>query len=214
MSILDEVDDTRLVLSDLDRLRFDRQAERYRNSVDWARWILALLAPSLRAGTNEAPALLFDMNRLFESAVASEARHRLRMATGLSVDAQDRSRFLTALIGAESAEPAFQLRPDLVFRRGHTMLAIADTKWKPIGQDRRGRLRPEEADMYQMHAYATAFACHDLILLYPWRADLAQARAMEYQLPKFNGRAPVVGVACIDVQSDDLPLRIGRWPID
>ena len=30
----------------LDRLAFNRQAERYRVAIEWARWILDLLAPS------------------------------------------------------------------------------------------------------------------------------------------------------------------------
>ena len=63
-------------------------------AIDWARWILALLAPALRAGRTEAPALLFNMDWLFESAVATVARRRVYEESGLTVEAQDTSQAL------------------------------------------------------------------------------------------------------------------------
>ncbi|MBI3350813.1 MAG: hypothetical protein HY020_26900 [Burkholderiales bacterium] len=212
MGLLDEVDDTRLAGAELERLQFNRQAERYRTAVDWARWILALLAPSLRAGGHQAPGLLFDMNKLFESAVASEARQQLRGIPGLSVNSQDTSRFLGTLVSGERVEPAFQLRPDLVFRHNDVVIAIADTKWKRVDADKRGHLMPSGADLYQMHAYASAFACHELQLIYPWHAALSRAQPSEIRLPDVQGRAPVLRVNCIDVYDDEMKLNIGRWP--
>lgn len=213
MGVLDEVDDTQLSAAALERLQFNRQAERYREAVDWARWILALLAPSLRAGSQQAPALLFDMNRLFEAAVTAEARRQSRGIHGMSVDSQDTSRCLGTLVSHERVEPAFQLRPDLVFRRGGAVLAIADAKWKPVFPDQHGRLRPGDADLYQMHAYASAFACNELQLIYPWHAGLTRAQPSEIRLPQVQGQAPVLRVNCIDVYDDKLPLRVGSWPI-
>jgi 5-methylcytosine-specific restriction enzyme subunit McrC len=212
MGVLDEVDDIRLTDVEVERLRFNRQTERYRDAVDWARWILALLAPSLRAGGQQAPALLFDMNKLFESAVAAEAMRQLQGISGLSVDSQDTSRFLGTLVSDDRIEPAFRLRPDLVFRRGDAVIAIADTKWKLVSLDRHGRLLPAEADLYQMHAYASAFGCSELQLIYPWHANLARAQTSQIRLPPVHGEAPTLGVNCIDVHADELPLRVGQWP--
>ena len=212
MGVLQEVDDAQLGEADVQRLAFNRQAERYRAAVDWARWILALLAPALRAGRGEAPALLFDMNRLFESAVARVARRRVHEESGLTVETQDTSRALVTVVSADRVDSGFQLRPDLVFRRGNDVVAIADSKWKLAGWDSRRRLMPTEADMYQMHAYASAFQCRELALIYPWRSELAQAAGAEFRLPMMNERAPVVTVLCIDVHDDALPLRIGTWP--
>jgi 5-methylcytosine-specific restriction enzyme subunit McrC len=212
MGVLDDVDDTRLSGPDVARLAFNRQAERYRAAIDWARWILALLAPALRAGRSEAPALLFDMNKLFESAVAKVVRTRIHGFSGVTVEAQDATRALAAVVSKDRVEPGFQLRPDLVFRRGDAVVAIADTKWKLVACDSRGRLIPAEADMYQMHAYATAFQCNDVALIYPWRPELANTAEAEFHLPANNGRAAVVRVLCIDIHDDALPLRLGRWP--
>ena len=211
MNVLDDVDDGRLDVADRERLQFNRQAERYRIAIEWARWILDLLSPSLRAGVQQAPALLFDMNRLFESAVASEVRRQLRWRPELSLETQDTSRYLASFVTLDRVEPAFQLRPDLAIRLGTTVIAIADTKWKVVGIDRRGRPLPSEADLYQAHAYASAFGCQELALVYPWHAGLSRAQDSEIRLPAIDGRSPVVRVNCIDVGSDDLPLALGRW---
>lgn len=211
MGVLDEVDDSRLTGAEVGRLTFDRRAERYRGAIDWARWILALLSPALRAGCNEAPALLFDMNRLFESAVASVAR---REARGVQVElaAQDTSRSLAMHVSAERVEAAFTLRPDLVFRQGGTVVAVADTKWKLPLPDRLQRLVPSETDMYQMHAYAAAFRCAELALVYPWSHGMAATVETRFRLPHFDGPPVHVTVLCIDVHDDALPLRLGQWP--
>jgi 5-methylcytosine-specific restriction enzyme subunit McrC len=213
MGALDDVDDARLTASDLDRLAFTRQAERYRPAVRWARWILSLLAPVLRAGRNEAPALLFDMNRLFEAAVAKLAMGRLDGRRGLRVDAQDRTVSLATMVGTEAVEPAFRLRPDLVFRKAGRVVGIADSKWKRVGLDSKRRLTPSEGDLYQVHAYASAYQCRDLALIYPWHDSLAQAVSGEFRLPLIDGHSPVVRVLCLDVNDDALPFRLGHWPV-
>jgi len=212
MGVMQDVDDARLGGLDVERLTFNRQAERYRAAIYWARWILALLAPALRAGRNEAPALLFDMNQLFESAVARVASQHAHEQTGRRVDVQDTSRTLTTVVSAGSVEAAHKLRPDLVFSSAGQVTGIVDSKYKRLSGDKRGRLIPSEADMYQMHAYASAYRCPELSLVYPWHSGLANVSDTEFRLPSSNGLSPVVTVICIDISDDELPTRIGRWP--
>jgi 5-methylcytosine-specific restriction enzyme subunit McrC len=210
--VLDEVDDARLTGGEIDRLVFDRRAERYRSAIGWARAILALLAPSLRGGQHEAPALLFDMNRLFESSVANVLR-RSALRHGLEVVTQDRSRALATIVSGDVVEPAFALRPDLLIMQQDRVVVIADTKWKQLERDRMSRPSPSEADMYQLHAYASAFQCHELALIFPWTAP---DRVMEatFRLPAQDAGATTVHVVGIDVGDDAMPLRIGRGPAE
>jgi 5-methylcytosine-specific restriction enzyme subunit McrC len=209
MGVFDEVDDGRLSGLEVSRLSFNRHAERYRMAIDWARWILALLAPALRAGRSEAPALLFDMNKLFESAIATLLRRRSGYGPQFQVLTQDTSRSLATLVGAGREEPGFTLRPDLVIRQGHAVIAIADTKWKLVELDRWGRLIPSEADLYQMHAYAAAYRCSDLALIYPWHSEMVRATDTEIQLPDIDGVRSVVRLLCVDVHDEGLPMRLG-----
>lgn len=212
MGVLDEVDDARLADAEVQRLVFDRRAERYREAIDWARWILALLAPSLRGGQHEAPALLFDMNRLFESSVAAVLR-RSALRHGLDVVTQDRSRALAAIVSGDIVEAGFVLRPDLLILRQGKVAVIADTKWKRLELDRKDRPSPSEADMYQLHAYASVFQCHELALIFPWAAS-DQATEATFRLPGREGRATTVHVMGVDVGDDAIPLRIGTGPAD
>ena len=212
MGVLDEVDDARLADAEVQRLVFDRRAERYREAIDWARWILALLAPSLRGGQHEAPALLFDMNRLFESSVAAVLR-RSALRHGLDVITQDRSRALAAIVSGDIVEAGFVLRPDLLILRQGKVAVIADTKWKRLELDRKDCASPSEADMYQLHAYASVFQCHELALIFPWAAS-DQATEATFLLPGRGGRATTAHVMGVDVGDDAMPLRIGTGPAD
>ena len=62
-----------------------------------------------------------------------------------------------------------------------------------------------------MQAYASAFGCHELQLVYPWYPGLVGSKSAEIRLPPVQGKSPVLRVICIDVHADELPLRIGRW---
>jgi 5-methylcytosine-specific restriction enzyme subunit McrC len=150
------------------------------------------------------------MNKLFESAVANTLRRQAGHLPGLQVLTQDASRYLAKVVAADREHPSFALRPDLVIRKGSEVLAIADTKWKLLELDRHGRQVPSEADMYQMNAYATAFRCTELALIYPRHDGLTAAVDTEFRLPPVNGASATVRVLGVDVNDDRLPLRIGN----
>ncbi len=210
MSLFDEVDDSMLDGAQLSRLTFNRHAERYRVAIDWARWILGLLSPSLRAGKNDAPTLLFDMNKLFETAIASVVKRRVGRDAGLHVHSQASGISLATIASDLGSEAAFSLRPDLVIRRGMVPIAVADTKWKAIDMDRPGgHLLPSQEDMYQLHAYAAAYRCTDLALIYPWHTRLEHSKETRFGLPGSKGGPATVHILCVDVHDDALPLRRG-----
>lgn len=190
----------------LDRLVFDRHAARYRGAIEWVRWIVGLLSPSLRAGANAAPALLFDTNALFESAVAALLRRGADREAEIQVRAPGQS--LARLAGAGGRQ-AYGLRPDIVVRRAAGVAAIGDAKWKRLSVGRGGHLFPGEADIYQMHAYAAAFGCRNLALIYPWHRELDSSCETGFQIPRPEGGTVSIDVLCIDVSSDSLPLVRG-----
>lgn len=201
MVILEEVRDERVDVRSLDRLVFDRHAVRYRTAIDWVRWILALLSPALRAGQNAAPGLLFDTNQLFESVVASVLRRRVQRVPGLRVTSQETDRYL-ADVENSGGRHAFGLRPDLVLRRAGSVVAIGDTKWKRLEVTAKGDLVPNAEDLYQMHAYAAAFGCQDLALIYPWHSGLNGSRETTFVLPRSGNLQPRVSILCVDLESD------------
>jgi 5-methylcytosine-specific restriction enzyme subunit McrC len=206
MAVFEDVHDERLDPGTLDRLVFDRQANRYKAAIDWVRWILALLSPNVRGGQNLAPGLLFDMNKLFESAIASKLHSCARHRPGLEIYAQHAERYLaTVEVAGGRNRQFFNLRPDLVAMNKGKVVAIGDTKWKKI-ELRSGYLAPEQADVYQMQAYAAAYQCEDLALIYPWHDGLKDARETVFHLPKIGEIEPRLSVLCVDVHEDGLSL--------
>lgn len=201
----DEVPSRRDGLSLHGRLTKDRQVDHYAPALRWAGWILRLLSPDIRQGTNSAPELLFDMNRLFEAAVATRLRQRAG-SKGLQLHSQHTGRHLADLMG-DPDRKFFRLRPDLVLNAGTEVLAVADTKWSRVDIDRRGRLAPPDAHAYQLNAYAAVYPCNEAVLIYPWHTGLADARETAYQLPAAEGRRLVLRVICADVAAEGLPLH-------
>ena len=194
-----DVSDLPVGVEVLDRLTIDRQAGRYEEVMQWVRWIVGDLSPTLRAGDNSAPALLFDMNVLFESSVAWAMRRDLVMR-GFDVHEQVRGYHLAHVQG--SAHREIPLCPDVVIKRGGMIAAIADTKWKLVGIDANGYLCPEATDVYQMHAYASATGCERLALIYPRHSDLASSRETVYELPAVGTRRPLLRIELVDVHAD------------
>jgi len=199
---LDEVSQGPVTPEALDALTFDRQAAHYKTAIQWAAWILRVLTPSLRVGRNEAPSLIFDMNRLFESAVTTVLRRRALVGGVVDVNAQETGAHLATLVGCEG-KPVFRLRPDIVLRRAGKVVAVGDTKWRCVEVDRDGYLMPSEAHIYQMQAYASGYDCEQLTLIYPWHRGLIGSKPTVFALQSIGGRNPVVSVACVDVNSDD-----------
>lgn len=208
VSAFDGVSPREDALSLLHALVPDRQARPYAAALRWAELILRLLSPNIRGGGMQAPECLFDMNQLFESSVAATLRRRGR-AAGLRVSTQENGRFL-AQVAAPGDEPMFRLIPDLVIRDADGVVAVGDTKWTRITADARGWLAPQESHAYQMHAYASAFPCNDLYLIYPWHADLEKAHPTSLRLPSALGKDVWLHVICLDVAEDGFPKRSGH----
>ena len=194
----------------LSRLVFDRHSSRYRIAIEWVRWILDVVSPNLRFDKNAAPGLLFDMNLLFESAVAGVVRRRA--GSEVRVVAQDTGRHLASVPGVKRS--FFGLRPDLVVRRGGVTVAIGDTKWKTLEVGSTGHLVPAVDDMYQMHAYAAAFQCEHLALIYPWHEGLTQSLETAFQLPMINALRPVVTVVCLDLHQGQYAAKRGAGSVE
>jgi len=152
--------------ADVARLPRDRTTHRYGPLLTWCEWLLAMASPSMSAGASQAPGLLFDMNKLFEAHVANleEAEagsdrivHRqgppLPLATNGRVD-------------------AFVLKPDItVWHAGPDGAAagidrVVDAKWKRLNP-RAADFGVDEADVYQLLAYALRYGCTSLELAHP-----------------------------------------------
>ncbi len=148
-----------------ERLRFNRNTERYRPAIQLARLILLNFSPDVRGGREDVMAILFDMNRLFERFVYVELKRAVsRQPSGaMTCRGQSSRRFWT------SGYMRKDLRPDIVveFGRGKDRRRLlVDTKWKMPSDG-----RPADDDLRQMYAYNLRFGACRSMLLYPRVVD-------------------------------------------
>lgn len=108
-----------------------------------------------------ALALLFPMERLFESCIATLLRRKVS-PLGFTVSVQDKTWHLFDEPGKR-----FQLCPDIVLtRKSDGAVFILDTKWKLL-QGGKANAGIAPSDMYQMYAYQKKYAAQAVTLIYP-----------------------------------------------
>ena len=168
--LLDEVRDVPPTSLPWDRVQLDRSNRRWRSLFDLAKLFLKRdwQATHHREKAGEGITLLFPMNDLFESYVASLLRRALA-GTDIEVTEQGGLKYcLGEWREGEACEGhLFQTRPDILLCRGGQIVAIIDTKWKAISEPFEGKGGVSQADVYQLMAYARIYDCDHLMLLYP-----------------------------------------------
>lgn len=143
---------------DFQKCTSDRNMKDYATALKWSRVFLMGESFTSFAGSQAAFVLLFPMETLYESYVASKLKRHLDNQI-YTVTAQERGTWLF------DTPREFAMRPDLVIRRGNDIF-VMDTKWKLLNPDKpNGGI--SQADMYQMCEYQRRFKAKHVTLLYP-----------------------------------------------
>ncbi|WP_242140754.1 McrC family protein [Sphingomonas sp. TREG-RG-20F-R18-01] len=187
-----------------DEIVLDRTNARWGALRDLARLLLRGDYQTTAHGRAPGFALLFAMNDLFEAYVARMLARALK-GSDLHVVAQDRRLFC---LSEPDGARRFQVRPDILVRRGTETLLVIDTKWKRIAaridDPKQG---VSQADVYQMMAYGRLYACPQLMLLYPHHGGLhAAGETGRYRV---TGCADALTTATIDIaQGEGIAARL------
>jgi len=165
--VFDEVGVSYTIKSDFSKVKLGRQMKDYEQILIWAKTFLLGSSYSPHKGSDLAFALLFDMNKLFESYVGYYLKNQR-----YNLSLQDKQHHLTfsEQIGV------YSLRPDIVIDKGEI---IADTKWKLLSQEKT-RQGISRSDLYQMYAYGTKYKnCKRMYLIYPKDTEVV-VKAYDY----------------------------------
>lgn len=182
---LAEVPASRDVRRDFTRWKLERGYTHFAPALDICRLILGELNPLVAGTASRVTAVLFDMNRVYETYVA----HLLRLQhpdwqVQTQVKGQHLGRFLPQTSG--KVRPVFALRPDLMIHPPGQPVIIADTKWKRLKADSAFPHGISNTDAYQMLAYSEVFQENSkdrpLYLIYPQLPSLPRSFP-EIQLP-------------------------------
>ena len=139
----------------------DRSMSYYRPVMQWVGLFLFNRGLATFSGMNRNVSLLFPMEQVFEDFIAGSFR---RYQQRYAVVSQGPRRAM-ASIGDDSV---FSTMPDIALRAGGKVRLILDAKWKRVDattDDLKHGI--QQADVYQLYAYAKRYHCETVALVYP-----------------------------------------------
>ncbi len=136
-------------LPEAESLAFDRRTYLYEPAVRMALLILRQFQPDIRAGRLPLPAILFDMNVLFEEFIFRQLQKAVDPT--ITVQRQVRQFFWERRY----------LQPDILITIGGQRIVL-DTKWKRMQKN-----SPDMDDLRQMFVYCHYFKATRSVLVYP-----------------------------------------------
>jgi 5-methylcytosine-specific restriction enzyme subunit McrC len=184
------------------RLPRERTTHHYEPVLTWCEWLLDFVSPSMSAGLLEAPTLLFDMNKLFESHVGL-----------LEERSDDESRIIirqgpVRSLATNGTLAVFGLKPDItiwqVLEPGKPAVIeqVVDARWKHL-DPRADDWGIAASDIYQVLAYSVRYQCQRIRLVYPC-PDGMTAGSLG---PVFRISAgESVGFRVVEIKIDLIPL--------
>lgn len=175
--------------ADFSKCISDRSMNHYDKALSWCRVFLHGNSFTAYAGSEVALALLFPMEKVFESFVA--AKFRKYIEKGINLRTQDARYSLF-----DSPNRAFALRPDLVLESSERTVVL-DTKWKLLSDNARNS-GISQTDMYQMYAYSKKYDADSIMLLYPHSDNVSRNEIKYVSDDNVN-----VDVSFIDLRNAD-----------
>lgn len=180
------------IKNDFASIKLDRGMSYYETPLAWTRLILEGFSPLTMQGKSNAFSLLFPMEAVFESYVASILRNEL--PERLSLKTQASSEYLVRHKQKGEDKNLFQLKPDLLLRdtagnHKDKNACVLDTKWKLINQkDEGNKYGLSQADFYQMFAYGHKYlkGKGELFLIYPSHDDFQSAIEQSFNFDDKN----------------------------
>lgn len=150
-----EMPNIKISESVFNKIILDRKSKPYEQAIQLAKLILLRLAPINDRGNENVPALMFDMNKLWEKFVFISLRNN--KDTDIIVSEQTTKNFWKPINGSYST-----IRPDIVVYKDPNNCVVIDTKWKNL----KGH-NPAIADLRQMFVYLEYFNAQKVALVYP-----------------------------------------------
>lgn len=150
---------------DFSRVAIDRNTRDYEMIMRWSQVFLLNKSFTTFSGSTDARALLFPMEKVYESYVAAKMK-AVFADLDWKISVQDKGYYLF------DAPRQFALRPDIVVTRNDGSRIILDTKWKSLMDSSKNNYGISQADMYQMYAYSKKYGTPEIWLLYPLNQEM------------------------------------------
>jgi 5-methylcytosine-specific restriction enzyme subunit McrC len=177
----------------------DRNMTHYGKALSWCRIFLKGNSFTAYSGSEVAIALLFPMEKVFESYVAAKLRQRIGKDVTLRTQDNRYSLF-------DSPARTFAMRPDIVLESADNTY-VMDTKWKLLssGISNNGI---SQSDMYQMYAYSKKYDASRILLLYPLSDAIARTDIAYSSDDNVKVDVAFIDLMNIDRDVDDVLKRV------
>ena len=188
LSAFNEVDESKDYKSDFDKIIPDRKTADYQTALLWSKVFLMGKSFTSFAGSEVAFALLFPMETLFESFIATKLK-RAMCGLGYTISIQDKSYYLFDI------PRKFLIKPDIVIRnkKNHKTFVL-DTKWKVL-EDKKSNFGISQTDMYQMYAYDKKYSSEMVTLIYPLTDKISSNKDIHF----YSNDGTLINVRFIDL---------------
>ena len=151
---------------DFSLVKKDRNAQAYQSLMTWSQVFLKNKSFSTFKGTENVNALLFPMEKIFESYISKQLKNISSNYSGYKIETQKQTQYLFD-------EPRkFRLKPDIYISMNSNPYKVLDIKWKKLNTDFKNNYGISQSDMYQMYAYAYKYNVEDIVLIYPKKKGL------------------------------------------
>ena len=151
---------------DFSLVKEDRNTRSYQNLMYWSKIFLKNKSFSTFKGTTNVSAMLFPMEKIFESYISKQLKNISANYSGYKIETQKQTQYLFD-------EPRkFRLKPDIYISMNSKPYKVLDIKWKRLNTDFKNNYGISQSDMYQMYAYAYKYNVEDIVLIYPKQKGL------------------------------------------
>lgn len=157
--IFDEIEPSKNIDSDFKKCKNNRLVSHYKKILNWCNIFLKNKSFTNFHGNELTFALLFPMEKIFESYFANLMKRKFI----------NKNLFVQKKIGSLLSNGNYSMVPDLIVKEENSSF-IFDTKWKIIKD------KISQADLYQMFAYGTKYDriidnTKKIFLIYPQNED-------------------------------------------
>lgn len=174
LEAFEEIPKSANIKADFLSCKTSRHFSYYDDILAWCRLFLEGKSFTAFSGESKAYALLFPMERLFESYVAYMLTHS--STTTHTIQTQKSDKYLLN----SQDKGLFQLRVDLhITHKESKEVIVADTKWKALKSTEDKKQGISQGDLYQLFAYAKYHHAKEVWLIYPKPYSQEEARLLK-----------------------------------
>lgn len=194
LNMFDIVKGSKNYQKDFSSIVIDRSTKNYEILMKWSKVFLMNKSFTTFYGNTKSIALLFPMERLYESYVARQMKNIFK-SWDISIQEKEHHLFV-------SPKKQFALKPDIVLRKGERVIVL-DTKLKRLVNNQKSNYGISQSDMYQMYAYSKKYNTPEVWLLYPLNEQMLNMNQIKFD----SGDGTVINVFFVDVANIENSLN-------